>query len=685
MCAANILWNPTASRTPSAGARVRRFAASVAVAGVAGVGVGLTGAGAFAATEQDVSIQAQGTATDTGTDITLDSQVVDQAGVLSDSEESSIASTLADGVSETGVKGYIVYTDNYSDNVDALAETLREQEGGNNVLVAVIDVQSETSGQLATSYGSGVSTSIGEDAYDAGINNLSGGNWAGGGQAIADVIADVTPASTYAWGGAAVIAVGGGIGGAVWYSRKKRRENEAEELEAARTIEAGDTTDLSQQSTQVLRTLAAEELQKADESIRKGSNELETAEAEFGVERTRELRSAVESAKKTLNNAYNAHQRVQNRLVGGESEERSLLIEIVSSCGTAEKHLSDQAERFSTLREKLINAPEIIDKFFQQTVELRSRIPKSRAILEDLATKVDPVLLDSVNDNPDIAEAEIDAAEEAISRARELLHLPAGQQGALVDEAGAAHLAIQQADRQLAAVEHAESQLQEARTNLASLIDEVDEEIVEANQLASSNAPVNKENLAEAVEMATTALAKAREIGDTDPLGAYSELLEADGELDIQLDEARGAENNYQRTLGMVDRTISDATHRLRSVEDSIHNRGRMIGVEARSAAQSAGQLIDETLQLRDQRPRDAYNAAQQANALAKQAGDLVRRDVDDYNRRNNYHGRGGGGGGNLVAGMLLGSLLSGNGGFGGGFSGGGGFGGGGGGDFGSF
>ena len=99
MCAANILWNPTASRTPSAGARVRRFAASVAVAGVAGVGVGLTGAAAFATAGQDVSIQAQGTATDTGTDITLDSQVVDQAGVLSDSEESSIASTLADGVS----------------------------------------------------------------------------------------------------------------------------------------------------------------------------------------------------------------------------------------------------------------------------------------------------------------------------------------------------------------------------------------------------------------------------------------------------------------------------------------------------------------------------------------------------------------------------------------------------------
>lgn len=676
---------------PASRIRLRRFAASVAVAGVAGLGVGAGAALGFgtAAAEPsppaaEATVLAQGAATDTDstTDITLDSQVVDQAGVLSDSERSSIEETLEKGPSETGVKGYLVYVDNYGGDENALATELLSQDGGDNVLVGVINVLSETDGRIGTAPGPAVPDSMTEDVRSAARENLGGGNWAGGGQAIADVIADVTPASTYAWGGAAAIVVVGGAGGAIWYTRKKKRENEAEQLESARTITPENTDDLSQQPTHVLRTLASEELHSTDESIRKGHQELDTAEAEFGEERTRDLRRALDVSKKALAKAYDTHQRLQNGLVSGEHEERAQLIDMISSCGTAEQNLRDQAERFATLREKLIDAPEIVDKFFQQTVELRSRIPRSREVLDSLASKVDPELLESVSDNPDIAEAEITEAEEAISRARELLNLPAGQQGELIDAASAAHLAISQADSQLSAVEHAESQLQEAQKNLDSLIQEVDEEITEATHLAASNAEIDRAELGKAVERAKNALNAARDKGGRDPLGTYSELLDADGELDIQLDEARGAENNYQRTLGMVDRTIAEATNYLRAVEDTIHTRGRMIGVEARSSAQSAAQALDAAHKQRDTQPRAAFTAAQQANALARQASQMARRDIDDYNRRNNHYG-GGGGGGNLVAGMLLGSLLSGNGGFGGGGFGGGFGGGGGGGGFG--
>ncbi|MGO1911990.1 MAG: TPM domain-containing protein [Corynebacterium sp.] len=674
---------------PSPSVRLRRFAASVAVAGMAGAGLGLgLGAGsAAAAPAKDVAqnvaqdaattVLAQGTATesDASTDITLDSQVVDQAGVLSDSERSSIEETLADGPSETGVKGYLVYLDGVEDR-DSLANQLQSELQINNGLVIVVDT---STGGISTVPGESVPNSVTEDVNSTIRDNMGGGNWAAGGQAVADVLADVTPASTYAWGGAAAVVVVGGAGGAVWYSRKKKHENEAEQLESARTITPDNTDDLSQQPTHVLRTLASEELHSTDESIRKGHQELDTAEAEFGEERTRDLRKALEVSKKALARAYDTHQRLQNGLFSGEHEERAQLIDIISSCGTADENLDEQAERFATLREKLIDAPEIVEKFFQQTVELRSRIPRSREILESLSSKVDPELLESVADNPDIAEAEISEAEQAITRARELLNLPAGQQGELIDAAGSAHLAIKQADSQLSAVEHAESQLHEAQASLDSLIQEVDEEITEATHLAASNAEIDRAELGKAVERAKTALAAAREKGDKDPLGTYSELLDADGELDIQLDEARGAENNYQRTLGMVDRTIADATNHLRAVEDTIHTRGRMIGVEARSAAQSAGQALDAAHQQRDTKPRAAFTAAQQANALARQASQLARRDIEEYNRRNNYYGRGGGGGGNLVAGVVLGSLLSGNGGFGGGFGGGGGgFGGGG-------
>ena len=647
------------------------------MAGLGVVGLGLAGApAAGAATAPATSIVAQGAATDTG--VTLDSQVVDQAGVLSDSEKSSIADKLAKGPKETDVKAYLVYTDDVPGDINTYAKQLNQQLGIRNGLVLVIKTSEPTAAGI--DWGAGVSSSLAKDVQSAVKDNMGGNNWAKGGEAVGDVIADVTPTSTYVWGGAAAVVVVGGGGGAVWWSRKRRKQNEAQEVEATRSVTPGDSNDLSQQPTHALRTVAAEELQSTDESIRKGAQELQTAESEFGPERTRDLQRALESSRRTLSQSYSEYQRLQNGVVREEMEERAILIDVISSCGKADEELNSQAARFAELRQKLINAPEIIEKMFQQTVELRSRIPQTRTTLESLTSRVDPELLSSVIDNPDIAEAEIAEAEKAITRAREILQLPAGQQGGLMEAAGAAHVALGQARSQLDSVDHAEVQLREAQSNLAALIDEVDGEITEATQLAAGNAEFDRTAMAAAVDKAKTALAAARSNGTTDPLGTYSALLDADGELDIQIDEGRGAQNSYERTLAMVDRTIADATARLQGVEDTIHTRGRMIGVTARSLAQSAHQALDNARRIRDTRPRDAFSAAQQANSIATQAAQHAKKDIDDYNRRNNYHG--GGGAGNLVTGLVLGSLLSGHGGFGGGF-GGGGFGGGGGGDFG--
>jgi uncharacterized membrane protein YgcG len=676
MCADNpVLPTPAGDRRSRLRVRGRRAAASLAVAGVAGlgaVGFSLVGAPAVGAQTapagQSSTFLSQGAAT--APEITLDSQVVDQAGVLSDSEKSSIESKLSKGPKETEVKAYLVYVD--GGNVEQLAGSLQSQLHINNALIIVVDT---ASGSVSTNPGRSVPNSVTKDVNSAIKDKMTGGNWAKGGEAIGDVVADVTPTSTYVWGGAAAVVVVGGGGGAFWWSRKKRKQNEAQEIEATRSVAPGDSGDLSQQPTHALRTVAAEELQSTDESIRKGAQELQTAESEFGEERTRDLRRALDSSRRTLSQSYGEYQRLQNGVVRDEMEERAILIDVISSCGKADEELNSQAARFAELRHQLINAPEIIEKMFQQTVELRSRVPQARATLESLTTRVDPDLLTSVVDNPDIAEAEIGEAEKAISRAREILQLPAGQQGGLMDAAGTAHVALGQARSQLDGVDHAELQLREAQSNLSSLIDEVDGEITEATQLAAGNAEFDRTAMAAAVDTAKTALAAARGNGAKDPLGTYSALLEADGELDIQIDEARGAQNSYERTLSMVDRTIADATARLQGVEGTIHTRGSMIGVTARSLAQSAGQALDNARRIRDTRPRDALTAAQQANNIAAQAAQHAKKDIDDYNRRNNYHG--GGGAGNLVTGLVLGSLLSGHGGFGGGF---GGFGGGGGG-----
>jgi uncharacterized membrane protein YgcG len=651
--------------------------ASLAIAGLTGLGAAGLGTAVATPAFAETTVLAQ-TATDT--EITLNSQVIDDAGVLSDSDRSEISDLLAKGPAETGVKAYLVYVDSAPTDLNAYARQLLSQQPITNGLVIVID----TSGNAGLAWGTSVSKSLAEDVKSAVTGNMGGGNWAGGGKAVAKVIAgENSGGSATPWllGGVGVLAVGGG-GAVVWSKRKKRRDEESQ-IEATRSISPGETSDLAQQPTHALRTVAAEKLQSTDESIRKGAQELETAESEFGSERTRELRKALESSQRTLSQAYSDHQRLANGLVRDEAEERDLLISIIASCGTAVEKLNAQADRFATLREKLINAPEIVDKLFQETVDLRARIPEARATLESLKTRVDPALLSSVLDNPDIAEVEISHAEQAISHARELLNLPAGQQGELVDAARAARLALNQASSQLDGVAHAEIQLREARANLQSLIDEVDGEITEATDHAASNADLDRTALAAAVEKARNALAEARANGSRDPLGTYSALLEADGELDIQIDEARGARNTYERTIAMVDRTIADATARLQSVEDTIHTRGAMVGVTARSLAQSAGQALSDARRLRDTRPKDAFAAARQANSVATQAAEYAQKDIDDYNRRHDNYGGGGNGMGNLVTGMVLGSLFSGHGGFGGGFGGGGDFGGGGGGDFG--
>lgn len=615
-------------------------------------------------------------------EVQLTSQLVDESGVLSEQEKADITASLKEATKESGKKLYVVFVPTAPGDIKAMAEQLRDQDGTDNVIVLAVATETRQIGYAA---GPKVKTSEAEKLQDAAREHFADDDWAGGAQAAADKLAGKTSTASKVWMGAGAVGVVGAGAGAVVWSRRNRKKTHAQQLETAREIDPGNIDDLYKQPTEVLRELADEELHSTDESIRKGDEELAVARGEFGEERTRDLAKALQHSRSTLNKAYSMNERLRSGLVTTEPEQRDLLIEIVSTCGQADDNLDGQAARFAELRQKLMDAPQLVEKLRQTSISLHNRIPNAREILSDAETRVDPALLESVRQNPDVAEDELAEAEKALDSARGLLDKPAGQQGGLIDALGAARMALQQADSQLLAVERAEEHLRSAQSNLPALITEVEEEIAEAGQLDRSGADLDRKGLYEAVEQAREALEKARAEGSSDPLGSYSQLLEADGVLDIQLDEARGKASDFARTVNMVDRTVMDASQRLEAVEDLIKNRRRIIGVDTRTAAQAARTALDEAEQLRTEDPKRALRAAQRASQLAQQASAQARKDIDDFNRRNSgYGGFGGSGGGNFVTGMVLGSLLSGNGGFGGGF-GGGGFGGGfgGGGDFG--
>ena len=638
----------------------------------------------------DATLPAAHSAPSAGTadKLALSGQLVDQAGVIDGSAKEKIQEALREGIQKNGTKLYLVYTDEKLSDPKRTAQQLRSQDASANTFVMVVSTSSRN---IGSDWGERVSRTLAGEVRDAAQSKLTSDDWTGSAQAAADKVAGKASTESKVWMGAGATAVVGGVGGALWWSRRNRRKTDAHQLEAARTINPEDVGNYAQQPTHVLRQLAADELQSTDESIRKGAQELQVATDEFGPERTRDLARALDHSRNTLSRAFELEQQVRAGVVRSEDQVRSTLIEVISSCGKADRSLDAKAAEFNDLRQELIYAPERVEELRRRTIEIRGRIPAAKQKLEDLRLRLDADLLVSVENNPDVAEEEINEADRALDRAQDLLKRPAGEQGGLVDIISAARMAINQADNQLTAVERAEEQLRQARTNLSSLITEVEEEVSEAQRLLQGPASFNREAMNAAIDHALEVLPKAHSAQENrgDVLGAYNNLLKADAALDDALDSARGADNDFRRSDEIVGRIIDHAQTQLQAVEDVIMNRGTIISVDSRSAAQTARQYINQAQQLRATDPKAAINAAQQGSTWADQATQLVRRDIDRFNNQNNFHGGGGRyGGGDFITGMLLGSLFSGNGGFGGGFGGswgdGGGFDGGvGGGDFG--
>lgn len=689
---------------PRATALPRRAASVLAIAGLAGaLSVPAAVLSLPAAAAETVSI-AQGTSTLPATTVSqigreLSSQLVDRAGVLSSGDTRELTNRLAQSSASTGTKLSLVFlAGDVANGAEArqLAKDLQDGYGASNSGVIVIDTQSR---QIGYDVGSRVKRGDIAAVVEAMRPKFATLDWAGGVAAGLDTFEGKWSGSDVAWvGGTTAALAAGGVGTGVWLTRRRKKEHKRA-LAAAESISPDNTTDLAKQPLPVLEKLAHGELASTDDSIRKGEAELALARGEFGESRTRELTQALEHSKKTLAKAFTLTEQLRSGLISGDAARRDALVTIVSTCGQADQQLNDQAAHFADLRDQLISAPEVVESLLQKAIGTRVRADQAREVVEVLKTRVDPQLVASIEHNPDVAVAEAEEAERAIERARELLAKGAGRQGGLVDAIAAARLALQQADSQLSAVENAEERLTEARLNLTALIDEVAEEIAEANTLLAGKADFDRQALSTAVEQARKALAFARDHGDSDPLGAYSELLAADGKLDIELDEANDSDRDYRRTVDMAQRTIAAAESKLSALGATVSNRGRVLTLNTRGRIDHARIQLDQAYAVQESDPKQAFYLAEQASRLADEAEVYARQDME---RLNQYHasnygygrgrgaGMGGGGIGNIVTGMVLGSILSNNGGFGGGsggFGGGfdGGFGGGGGGFGGGF
>ena len=622
-------------------------------------------------------------------------KVTDEAEVLSASEKSELEDKIAALQQENHVVVFVVFASSLPEGAESYAGEIVKAKGPNSAAY-VVGVDDSTVGvQTGKDWPRGRLDAM----YDAAYAKLADGHQYGpSALALVDAAASGSAGSSSGtsaasdsdgsgglWlaGGAGALALAGG--GIAVANRRKTKKDSAATLESARQIEPGNTAQLDRLDMATLEKLAQEELVSTDESIRRGKEELDIAVAEFGPERTRPFTRAMNHSTLTLQKAFQLQQRLQDNLPESTSERRQMLVEIISSCGQADDALDEQAADFAKMRDLLINAGSKLDELTQRTVDLRGRLPQARTTLSSLSASHSAEALSSIADNPEMAEVSLDEAEKLLSRGRELQSQPAGQQGPLVGYIRDAEHALEVSDRLLSAVENAENSITAAQDNLPALIDEVEEEIAEAQRLEqqgkAQGSPADWSALKSLLVQAREALSAARQQGKADPLGQYTALTALDSKLDEQLDTVRETNATRERQIALYRQQIAAAESAIQAAEDLLSSRGRVVGPDARVALADASRLFAQAQNSASKDLRAALNFSRDAASAAQTSLNRAKEDLEAYRRREQRR-QATDAAGNILTGMVIGQILGGGssrgGGFGGGFSGGGGFGGGG-------
>ena len=638
-----------------------RPAAAVLCAMTVGIGIS-----PFALAEERVFVQAQGTSTATK----LSMGVTDQAGRLSQEEIDSINKLAQDYRHKTDGIAYIVFVDSFPPGMDAqewATQALKPIAASRyDILLAV------GSNTYGYAYSEAFTAKSFKQVDTAVVSHLRQHDWAGaassfitaaqqvaaGGSSSGDSKGSAAVGAAILLGGLGLLGAAGG--GAVYAAKRKSKRDTAKAVEQGRALDPKDTAALSQLSTAALEQLAAEELVSTDESIKAAQAELDISVSEFGTERTRKFTQSLQHSQSTLQKAFAIQQQINDRKYASEFDKRSLLIEIISSCGQADDVLDQEAKNFADMRNLLVNAPQTLERLTQSTVDLQARITPAMEQMADLRRSFPAETLSSINHNVEIAQAALAEAEKQIDVGRDLAARPAGEQAGLIEAIRIAETDINQADRMLKAIESARSDIAAAQANLDALIAEIEGEIAQGEAIKSQGVAQGTQldwnAVSNTLTRAREALQEARGIKDHDPLTAWTRLTDMDSQLDEMLEQIQSGITDHARVLRVFDQQSAAAQTAIRAAQDFISSRGRYVRSDARTKLADAEQAFEKAVAVRTSQTRDAINYARHATTQAQAALRVAQRDVDSEMRQNNSSG---GSAGSFVAGALFNEMTN--------------------------
>jgi hypothetical protein len=432
-----------------------------------------------------------------------------------------------------------------------------------------------------------------------------------------------------------------------------------------------------QPSVDELDEQASRLLVLTDDSVKTSEEELGFATAQFGEQAAAPFAAALQTAKGQLTAAFRIRQQLDDAFPEDEATRRTMLTEIIRRCEDANTRLDAQAAAFDRLRDLEKNAPQLIGEVEQNVTAAGSRLDQSVTTMQTLGSQYADSALAAVAANPEQAKERLDFARASLADARQ--DLAASDASGAAVSLVASEEAAAQAGQLLDAVDRLAADLEQAATGVQAAMTETAQDLAEAKALLQSGqAPDELVGHVAAAEAALATVQQELAGGRYDPLAAIRRIQEAGGRLDQALATVRDRQQQAQRARASLEQALLAARSEISATQDFITTRRGGVGGEARTRLAEAQRQYDQAVAAAESDPVSALNHAQQADALAEQAGQLARADVGAFSQGGGYGGGGFGGGGlggMVLGGILIDSMLGGGrgGGFGGGFGGGGG------------
>ena len=605
----------------------------------------------------------------------LPDYVTDNSGVLDDRQLSEVQRAVDQLYTEQRVRLWVVYVESFAPKsaFDWTQQTFRISDLSNeDAILAVATTERSYAFVVPSAVAGGNSTKVDNIRRDLIGPALRNSDWVGAATAAASGLAAINKPASGSGGSLAPIVIAAGvglvaIGGLMLLSRRRRRKRHEADVIAAKNLDPTDASALASVPIGALDELSRSLVVQVDNAVRTSANELVLAVEEFGETQTAPFAAAVDSARTTLQQAFNVRQKLDDDRPEPLPERRDLLTRVVVSAAKANRELETQTEAFPQMRDLVINSPERLDALTQQLVTVTARIEPSQQKLTELHAEFAESALASVARNVNAAKERVGFADKAIGRGRELAAKPvAGEVGELVDCVRGAESALQQATTMLDAVDSAATDIRKAVTALPTAIEDIQRGITQAAEQLARGGLAKSAELSAARDAAVKAVATAQGTGAADPLGAFTQLTQADADLDRLLATVAEEREAAERLSKSYEQALFTAQSRVRSVSDYIDTRRGSIGPEARTRLNEAVRQLEAAQTKSTTDISEAIAHANGASLLAAQAQQLANADVQAGQRQYQARYRGGQSDmGAMVGGIILGNILTG--GFGGG------------------